>query len=124
MPRCRCCTQPVAAHFCCSRVIARCATLRRFCCGDWARRCRFPVLVQGDAPREALLSKFREYGNAGAAGNQQLLGRRRRQGAALSVVVIDKLPFAAPDDPVLKARLDAIERAAAARSSKSRFRRR
>jgi ATP-dependent DNA helicase DinG len=70
----------------------------------------FPVLVQGDGPREALLSKFREYGNAVLLGTSSFWEGVDVKGAALSVVVIDKLPFAAPDDPVLKARLDAIER--------------
>lgn len=69
----------------------------------------FPVLVQGDGPRESLLSKFREYGNAVLLGTSSFWEGVDVKGAALSVVVIDKLPFAAPDDPVLKARLDAIE---------------
>jgi ATP-dependent DNA helicase DinG len=70
----------------------------------------FPVLVQGDSPREALLSKFREHGNAVLLGTSSFWEGVDVKGAALSVVIIDKLPFAAPDDPVLKARLDAIER--------------
>ncbi len=70
----------------------------------------FPVLVQGDGPRESLLAKFREYGNAVLLGTSSFWEGVDVKGAALCVVVIDKLPFAAPDDPVLKARLDAIER--------------
>jgi ATP-dependent DNA helicase DinG len=70
----------------------------------------FPVLVQGDAPREVLLTKFRERGNAVLLGTSSFWEGVDVKGAALSVVIIDKLPFAAPDDPVLKARLDAIER--------------
>jgi ATP-dependent DNA helicase DinG len=70
----------------------------------------FPILVQGDAPREVLLSRFREYGNAVLLGTSSFWEGVDVKGAALSVVIIDKLPFAAPDDPVLKARLDAIER--------------
>jgi ATP-dependent DNA helicase DinG len=69
----------------------------------------FPVLVQGDAPREALLARFRECGNAVLLGTSSFWEGVDVKGTALSVVVIDKLPFAAPDDPVLKARLDAIE---------------
>jgi ATP-dependent DNA helicase DinG len=69
----------------------------------------FPILVQGDGPRESLLAKFREYGNAVLLGTSSFWEGVDVKGAALSVVVIDKLPFAAPDDPVLKARLDAIE---------------
>jgi ATP-dependent DNA helicase DinG len=68
------------------------------------------VLVQGDAPREALLTRFREHGAAVLLGTSSFWEGVDVKGAALSVVVIDKLPFAAPDDPVLKARLDAIER--------------
>lgn len=70
----------------------------------------FPVLVQGDAPREALLARFREHGAAVLLGTSSFWEGVDVKGAALSVVVIDKLPFAAPDDPVLKARLDAIQR--------------
>jgi ATP-dependent DNA helicase DinG len=70
----------------------------------------FPVLVQGDAPREVLLTRFRERGNAVLLGTSSFWEGVDVKGAALSVVIIDKLPFAAPDDPVLKARLDAIER--------------
>lgn len=70
----------------------------------------FPVLVQGAAPREALLNRFREHGAAVLLGTSSFWEGVDVKGAALSVVVIDKLPFAAPDDPVLKARLEAIER--------------
>ncbi|MBB6091716.1 ATP-dependent DNA helicase DinG [Povalibacter uvarum] len=70
----------------------------------------YPVLVQGDAPREVLLNRFRDYGNAVLLGTSSFWEGVDVKGAALSVVVIDKLPFAVPDDPVLKARLTAIER--------------
>lgn len=70
----------------------------------------FPVLVQGDAPREVLLKRFREYGNAVLLGTSSFWEGVDVKGAALSVVIIDKLPFAVPDDPVLKARFAAIER--------------
>ncbi len=69
----------------------------------------YPILVQGDAPREVLLNRFREYGNAVLLGTSSFWEGVDVKGAALSVVVIDKLPFAVPDDPVLKARLAAIE---------------
>ena len=69
----------------------------------------YPVLVQGDAPREALLKRFRELGNAVLLGTGSFWEGVDVQGAALSVVIIDKLPFAVPEDPVLKARLAAIE---------------
>jgi ATP-dependent DNA helicase DinG len=69
----------------------------------------FALLVQGDAPREALLDEFRRRGNAVLLGTSSFWEGVDVKGPALSVVVIDKLPFAAPDDPVLKARLQAIE---------------
>lgn len=70
----------------------------------------FPVFVQGDAPRDALLTKFRQAGNAVLLGTSSFWEGVDVKGDALSVVAIDKLPFAVPDDPVLKARLEAIER--------------
>ncbi|HLS80203.1 MAG TPA: ATP-dependent DNA helicase [Steroidobacter sp.] len=70
----------------------------------------FPLFVQGDAPRDVLLSRFREHGAAVLLGASSFWEGVDVKGAALCVVVIDKLPFAAPDDPVLKARLAAIER--------------
>ncbi|MET0985305.1 MAG: ATP-dependent DNA helicase [Steroidobacteraceae bacterium] len=69
----------------------------------------FAILVQGDAPRAALLEEFRRQGNAVLLGTSSFWEGVDVKGPALSVVVIDKLPFAAPDDPVLKARLAAIE---------------
>jgi ATP-dependent DNA helicase DinG len=69
-----------------------------------------PLLVQGEAPREVLLKRFRELGNAVLLGTSSFWEGVDVQGAALSVVIIDKLPFAVPEDPVLKARLSAIER--------------
>lgn len=70
----------------------------------------YPILVQGEAPREALLTRFRHFGNAVLLGTSSFWEGVDVKGAALSVVVIDKLPFTVPDDPVLKARLAAIER--------------
>ena len=70
----------------------------------------YPILVQGEAPRDALLTRFRELGNAVLLGTSSFWEGVDVKGAALSVVIIDKLPFAVPDDPVLKARLAAIER--------------
>jgi ATP-dependent DNA helicase DinG len=67
-----------------------------------------PVLVQGDASRDQLLRRFREAGNAVLLGTGSFWEGVDVKGTALSVVVIDKLPFAAPDDPLLKARLEAI----------------
>ena len=70
----------------------------------------FPVLVQGEAPREALLSRFRELGNAVLLATGSFWEGVDVKGEALSIVAIDKLPFAAPDDPLLKARLEGIRR--------------
>ncbi len=70
----------------------------------------YPILVQGEAPREALLTRFRNFGNAVLLGTSSFWEGVDVKGPALSVVVIDKLPFTVPDDPVLKARLAAIER--------------
>ncbi len=70
----------------------------------------YPIFVQGDAPRDALLTKFRQAGNGVLLGTSTFWEGVDVKGTALTVVIIDKLPFAVPDDPVLKARLDAIER--------------
>ena len=67
-----------------------------------------PMLVQGDAPRDQLLRAFREAGNAVLLGTGSFWEGVDVKGTALSVVIIDKLPFAVPDDPLLKARLAAI----------------
>ena len=69
----------------------------------------FAILVQGDAPRATLLEEFRRRGDAVLLGTSSFWEGVDVKGPALSVVIIDKLPFAAPDDPVLKARLAAIE---------------
>jgi ATP-dependent DNA helicase DinG len=68
----------------------------------------YPLLVQGDASRTELLDRFRSYGNAILVGSQSFWEGVDVRGDALSLVVIDKLPFAPPDDPVLAARLDAL----------------
>ena len=73
-----------------------------------ARGWNYPLLVQGDASRTELLDRFRAYGNAILVGSQSFWEGVDVRGDALSLVVIDKLPFAPPDDPVLAARLDAL----------------
>jgi len=70
----------------------------------------FPVLVQGEAPREALLTRFRALGNAVLLATASFWEGVDVKGDALSIVAIDKLPFAAPDDPLLSARLEGIRR--------------
>jgi ATP-dependent DNA helicase DinG len=74
----------------------------------WGDDPPFPLLVQGDAPRDRLLRAFREAGNAVLLGTGSFWEGVDVKGPALSVVIIDKLPFAAPDDPLLKARLESI----------------
>ncbi len=78
---------------------------------DCLRGAPWPLFVQGSEPRHALLQHFRESGNGVLLGTASFREGVDVAGAALSVVVIDKLPFAAPDDPVFEARLDAIRRA-------------
>ena len=68
----------------------------------------YPLLVQGTGPRSELLRQFRERGNAVLLGSQSFWEGVDVRGEALSLVVIDKLPFAPPDDPVLAARIDAM----------------
>jgi ATP-dependent DNA helicase DinG len=74
----------------------------------WGERPPFPLLIQGGASRDHLLRAFREAGNAVLLGTGSFWEGIDVKGEALSVVIIDKLPFAAPDDPLLKARLAAI----------------
>ena len=69
----------------------------------------YPILVQGDAPRTELLETFRTTPNAVLLGTSSFWEGVDVRGQALSCVIIDKLPFAAPDDPVLRARLKQME---------------
>jgi ATP-dependent DNA helicase DinG len=64
-----------------------------------------PLLVQGDSTRQALLHAFRTHGNAVLVGSVSFWEGIDVRGPALSVVAIDKLPFAPPDDPVVEARI-------------------
>ncbi|EHQ51746.1 helicase c2 [Ectothiorhodospira sp. PHS-1] len=68
------------------------------------------VLVQGTAPRQELVARFREAGNAVLLGAQSFWEGVDVRGRALSCVIIDRLPFASPGDPVLEARMEAIRR--------------
>lgn len=76
-----------------------------------ARGLNYPVLSQSDAPKSELLRRFRELGNAVLVGSASFWEGVDVQGDALSLVVIDKLPFAPPDDPVLVARMKHLEEA-------------
>jgi ATP-dependent DNA helicase DinG len=73
------------------------------------QRRTWPLLVQGERSRSELLAQFRELGNAVLLGSQSFWEGVDVPGDALSVVVIDKLPFAPPDDPLLAARLDRLK---------------
>jgi len=68
----------------------------------------YPLFVQGTAPRHQLLTAFRASGNGVLLGAASFWEGVDVAGEALSCVIIDKLPFAAPDDPVLEARLAAM----------------
>jgi ATP-dependent DNA helicase DinG len=73
-------------------------------------RIQYPLLVQGTGSRSELLARFRSLGNAVLLGSASFWEGVDVRGEALSVVVIDKLPFAPPDDPVLAARIDLMEK--------------
>lgn len=68
----------------------------------------YPLLVQGESSQRDMIDKFRELGNAVLLGTASFWEGVDVRGEALSCVIIDKLPFAAPNDPVLEARMDAI----------------
>lgn len=68
------------------------------------------LLVQGDAPRDDLLRRFRQIGDAVLLGTGSFWEGVDVRGPALSVVAIDKLPFASPADPLMMARLEFIRR--------------
>ncbi|MGH9591235.1 MAG: ATP-dependent DNA helicase [Terracidiphilus sp.] len=69
----------------------------------------FPILLHGTAPRKALLEEFRATPNAVLFGTASFWQGVDVQGEALSCVIIDRLPFAVPSDPVVQARMKAIE---------------
>jgi ATP-dependent DNA helicase DinG len=69
----------------------------------------FPLLLQGTAPRKALLEEFRATPNAVLFGTSSFWQGVDVQGESLSCVIVDRLPFAVPSDPVVAARMRAIE---------------
>jgi ATP-dependent DNA helicase DinG len=71
----------------------------------------WPLLLQGTAPRQALLDEFRITPNAVLFGTSSFWQGVDVQGEQLSCVIIDRLPFAVPSDPVVQARMRAIEEA-------------
>ena len=70
----------------------------------------FPMLKQGDAPKSALLEEFRLTPNAVLFGTSSFWQGVDVQGEQLSCVIIDRLPFAVPSDPIVAARVKAIDR--------------
>lgn len=71
-------------------------------------RLPYPLLVQGDLPKTALLHQFRTLGNAVLLGTASFWEGVDVRGEALSCVIIDRLPFAAPGDPVVQARIESL----------------
>ena len=76
----------------------------------WDGAAEVPLLVQGEAPRERLLREFREHGDAVLLGTASFWEGVDVKGDALRLVVIEKLPFASPDDPLVKARIEFLRR--------------
>ncbi len=74
------------------------------------RRLEFPLLLQGDAPRTALIELFRTTPGAVLFGTSSFWQGVDVQGEQLSCVIIDRLPFAVPTDPVVAARSQAVEK--------------
>jgi ATP-dependent DNA helicase DinG len=72
------------------------------------KKISYPLLIQGSRPKALLLEQFKEAGNAILLGTSSFWEGVDVRGDALSCVIIDKLPFASPGDPVLKARLEAM----------------
>ncbi len=75
-----------------------------------AENIAFPLLLQSDGSRSHILKRFRELKNAVLIGSHSFWEGIDVRGEALSLVIIDKLPFAPPDDPVLSARIEKINR--------------
>jgi len=85
------------------RALAQGAALLR---QRWSPTLPFKLLVQGEAPRERMLEEFRADGNAVLLGTASFWEGVDVKGEALRLVVIEKLPFASPDDPLVRARIE------------------
>jgi len=88
------------------RALARCAQLLR---EKWADEIPYNLYVQGEAPRERLLKEFRDDGFGVLLGTTSFWEGVDVKGEALRLVIIEKLPFASPDDPIVKARIDHLQ---------------
>jgi len=75
----------------------------------WAQLPPHRLYVQGEAPRERLLQEFREDGNAVLLGTTSFWEGVDVKGEALRLVIIEKLPFASPDDPLVRARIEHLQ---------------
>jgi ATP-dependent DNA helicase DinG len=73
-----------------------------------AERLPFPTMLQGTAPRSVILDRFRNTPNAVLFATSSFWQGVDVQGDQLSCVIIDRLPFAVPSDPVIAARVDAV----------------
>jgi ATP-dependent DNA helicase DinG len=72
----------------------------------WADAAPYRLFVQGEAPRERLLQEFRADGNGVLLGTASFWEGVDVKGEALRLVIIEKLPFASPDDPLVRARIE------------------
>jgi ATP-dependent DNA helicase DinG len=88
------------------RALAKAAQILR---EKWADETPYNLYVQGEAPRERLLKEFREDGFGVLLGTTSFWEGVDVKGEALRLVIIEKLPFASPDDPVVKARIDHLQ---------------
>jgi len=88
------------------RALQRAAQLLR---DRWTELADYPLLVQGEAPREQLLRRFRESGNAVLLGAASFWEGVDVKGDALRLVIIEKLPFSSPDDALTKARIEHLK---------------
>jgi len=77
----------------------------------WSSDPPYRLYVQGEAPRERLLEDFRADGDGVLLGTTSFWEGVDVKGPALRLVIIEKLPFASPDEPIVKARIDHIESA-------------
>lgn len=73
------------------------------------RQLDLPLFIQGEAPKAELLAAFRESGNGVLLGAASFWEGVDVRGTALSCVIMDKLPFAAPDDPMTQARIELLQ---------------
>jgi ATP-dependent DNA helicase DinG len=88
------------------RALAGAAALWR---AQHSRTTRYRLLVQGEGPRERLLREFRADGSAVLFGTTSFWEGVDVKGSALRLVIIEKLPFASPDDPLVRARVEHLE---------------